>query len=301
MNQTVTGIIQTAMKSNDSIKFAPVLVTPDVANAILECNYQKNRPLSNYNITSFRDLLKSGAWTDGSPIRFARDCDEYVLVDGQHRLHAIIEENVPARFIAIVDKHSPSQAYSIADAAGRNRTLSDGVHANGIGNGWSKVLLNSYSGAIRIIGANFSALSMSAHATQKKISLANSEAKYWHETMEDVIAALLPLPKTITSTRSWMKSPVLACLLATWRHQESARQFWIDSILDDGLSVTRPEKFMHVVMATPGKRGGAPAQAFVNRVARIWNVFYNNREIKNMPVDTNPFPGLLGTPYTIAK
>ena len=302
MNQTVIDIIKNALNSGDSMKFAPVLVTPDMANAILECNYYNNRRLSKSNVESFADLLKAGAWTEGSPIRFADDGGEYVLIDGQHRLRAIIDTNISARCMAIIDKNIPSQAYTIADAAGRVRTTADAVHANGIGKEWNKYLLNSYSYAVKIIGAEFNAGKSSTHGVRSKISVSNSIARDWEPTMSSVIAALTPLPKTITSTRAWMKAPILAVLLATWKHQEErARQFWVASIMDDGLAATRPEKFMHVFMAAGISGGSVAAQSATNRTARIWNSFYRSRAIERMPTEVPPFPGILGTPYTISN
>jgi len=302
MNQTVTDIIKNAMNSGDSTKFAPVLVTPDVANAILECNYYDNRRLSKANVEAFADILKAGAWTEGSQIRFADDGGEYVLIDGQHRLRAIIDTNISARCMAIVDKNIPSQAYTIADAAGRVRTTADAVHANGIGREWSKYLLNSYSYAVKIIDAEFKIATSNKHNVRSKIVISNSVARDWEATMSSVIAALNPLPKTITSTRAWQKAPILAVLLATWKHQEErARQFWIAAIMDDGLAATRPEKFMHVSMAASLPGGSSAAQSSVNRTARIWNSFYRNRAIERMPTGDNWFPGILGTPYVISK
>ena len=298
MNQTVTDIIKNAMNSGDIMKFTPVLVTPDVATAILEHNYYNNRRLSKSNVDAFCDLLKSGAWMEGSPIRFAREGDEYVLVDGQHRLRAIIDMNISVRCVAIVDKNAPSQAYSIADAAGRIRTISDGVHANGIGKGWSSILLNSFGSAVKIIHSDFLVYKSLKNKTKTKIDVVNDAAKLWHPTMESVVETLVALPKTITSTRSWMKAPILAVVLATWKYQEDkAYQFWVDAILDNGLMANQPEKFMHELMTNGMGGGSSSVQDNINKAARIWNYYWSEKQLVKMPIGSMPFPGLLGTPY----
>lgn len=298
MNQTVIEIVKNAMNSGDTMKFTPVLVTPDVANAILECNYYNNRRLSKSNVDAFCELLKAGAWTDGSSIRFAREGDEYVLVDGQHRLHAIINTNVSARCVAIVDKNAPSQAYVIADAAGRIRTVSDGLYANGIGKGWSAALLSSFGGALKFINAGFVVYKSKQRVIKNKLDVVNNDSKTWYPVMQSVVETLLPLPKTITSTRSWSKAPILAVVLATWKYQEDkARQFWIDSIIDNGLLANQPEKFMHELMSHGLSNKTSNSQEAINKSSRIWNSYWSNRELVKMPMGSMPFPGLLGTPY----
>lgn len=78
-------------------------ITPTEAQKILEESKWKNRPLSRRTVERFAASMKAGKWKmDCSPIRLSESGD---LLDGQHRLHAIIKANtaVPALVIRGVD------------------------------------------------------------------------------------------------------------------------------------------------------------------------------------------------------
>jgi hypothetical protein len=69
-----------------------VLVTPELAQEWLERN-TNNRKLSRANVQRWKGEMIAGRWDpDASDIKFARTGE---LIDGQHRLQACIEANVP--------------------------------------------------------------------------------------------------------------------------------------------------------------------------------------------------------------
>lgn len=73
-------------------------VTPELAEKLLETN-TKNRKLSSEVVTKLADQMKNGQWNfDGSPVRIDSKGD---LVDGQHRLWAIIESGTTQEFLIV--------------------------------------------------------------------------------------------------------------------------------------------------------------------------------------------------------
>ena len=83
---------QMTLADLQNIKTVMMQVTPEMARQWLANNHG-NRNFSYENITKYAADMKSGAWKiNGEGIRFRADG---TLVDGQHRLKAILAANVP--------------------------------------------------------------------------------------------------------------------------------------------------------------------------------------------------------------
>lgn len=86
MNKAFTGVVSTVET-----------VTPQLAKAYLERN-KNNRKTSRHRIGLYSRDMRSGKWTPGSPISFFENGD---LADGQHRLLAVVEADVPVVFVVV--------------------------------------------------------------------------------------------------------------------------------------------------------------------------------------------------------
>jgi len=73
-------------------------ISPSIATEMLKKNYN-NRKLSKQNVRYLSKQMKDGQWLfDGQPIRF----DEFErLLDGQHRLSAVIESDTTQKFLIV--------------------------------------------------------------------------------------------------------------------------------------------------------------------------------------------------------
>lgn len=104
------------------------MVTPGVAKQILERPDNFNRPRSRTRVAALADIIRRGDWQmNGEPIIFAHNGR---LLDGQHRLAAIVEADiaVPAVIIENVDEG----AFATIDT-GWGRTASHAVHIQSLG------------------------------------------------------------------------------------------------------------------------------------------------------------------------
>jgi hypothetical protein len=73
-------------------------IGPAQAEKYLEKN-TRNRKLSSLVVSKYADLMRKGEWHfDGSPVRFDTDGN---VIDGQHRLWAVIESDTTQRFLVI--------------------------------------------------------------------------------------------------------------------------------------------------------------------------------------------------------
>ena len=96
-----------------------MLVTPAIAQSFLEKNTD-NRSKRGWWSNSLASMIKRGEWiTSHQGVAF--DCSGK-LIDGQHRLQAIVEANTAVTMLVVTDV--PNEAYKIIDC-GVKRTLSD--------------------------------------------------------------------------------------------------------------------------------------------------------------------------------
>ena len=101
-------------------------VTPELAQEWLEGNVD-NRRLRDTRVLNLAGILQRGEWelTD-SAIVFD---DQGVLINGQHRLTAIVVAGIPARILVL--RGVPAKAQEVMDQ-GLGRNLGDQLHRRGV-------------------------------------------------------------------------------------------------------------------------------------------------------------------------
>lgn len=110
------------MKSPDSGREAPkiVNVTPEDAMALLESN-GSNRPLNDQHVRRIARQIADGKWRfNGDTIKISSTND---ILDGQHRLWAIIEAKVPVETIVV--RGIEPDAFATIDTLRKPRSGSD--------------------------------------------------------------------------------------------------------------------------------------------------------------------------------
>jgi hypothetical protein len=100
-------------------------VSPDIAKQWLE-NNTRNRNLRRSRVEAYARDMASGRWRfNGDPIRFAVDG---TLLDGQHRLQALIDAGATIQFLVIWGL--PVEAQDTMDI-GAHRTMADALSLRG--------------------------------------------------------------------------------------------------------------------------------------------------------------------------
>lgn len=129
-----------------AIKIEVVNVTPKMAQKWLEKN-SKNRAIINNSVKSFSRQMSEGKWVfNGDPIRFD---DKGELIDGQHRLEAVIMSGKTIQFV--VQKGLSEDARLTIDI-GKNRKGSEiWSMTGGAATSVSRSTLAVCEGAARII------------------------------------------------------------------------------------------------------------------------------------------------------
>ena len=102
-----------------TITYRTTLVTPQEAENLLARN-KRNRAISALRIAQFASMMEQGAWYEnGDAIRFDKNGD---LMDGQHRLAAVVMSGVSQTFL-FVEGLRPEVVHSID--TGRHRSNAD--------------------------------------------------------------------------------------------------------------------------------------------------------------------------------
>ena len=111
----------TPLKSKQEIDGKIELVTPTIARGMLATNFRNNRNLNRVSLAKMTKDMRDGAWKENllDPIRFNKKGE---LIDGQHRLTALVQANVALRML-VVRNIDEDDVHAID--TGRNRTPGD--------------------------------------------------------------------------------------------------------------------------------------------------------------------------------
>lgn len=97
-------------------------INPSIAQLVLEHHNPKNRTLRMQRVRQYADEMRRGQWKlAGDPIRFDADG---ILLDGQHRLRAIVEAGLAMEFVVI--RGLESDTFTVMDK-GLNRGVGDAL------------------------------------------------------------------------------------------------------------------------------------------------------------------------------
>ena len=126
-------------------------ITPDMAKVMLEKNMKNNRRLNHNTVKRYARIMKAGGWNlTHQGIAFD---DKGELIDGQHRLEAIVMANVPVKMMATYNvEHVDGEAFTID--TGAKRTTQNIIQISGIEDDVYKNMSNYVAAYMRYKGTN---------------------------------------------------------------------------------------------------------------------------------------------------
>lgn len=255
-----------------------VEVTPDVAREWLE-SMAANRNLSRANMESLAEAMDDGRWhDDGSPIRFNRSGQ---LIDGQHRLSAIILTGTPRTFLVVWGV--PDKAMTTLDT-GKSRSRGDVLKIHdpqlvnvtnvaatvGMMIRWTKGYRNHY---LRTVPVN------------------NDEVVEFYEAYrDDVMDATRHGGRLSKATAAG--SP-MAFALCFWLFQmlnaEDAEFFWDRLVDGSGLEIGSPVYALRELLAREARtntRERLRSDVITALIIKAWNAYRRGEEIRLLAFKT---------------
>lgn len=272
-----------------------VAITPELAlRIILECGYERQRGVRPMHVSALAVQMRRKEWTPGTQIHFAKMTDGWLrLIDGQHRLHAVVEANTTVIFQVLVtdatNETEVARLYRRHDRLSIHRTIDDVLKAEGIP-GAHEITVASARGvfnAVLVIGSGFAFSSRSARVDPYLFRSDEARLRlcepWWPVAVQhaDAISkAPHPIKKFLTA-----QGP-LAVALVTLRDQEAkADAFWRGLANNDGLKRDDPRSAYLRYLAI----GKARAGFWSAKAASVaWNAFYDNRELDYVRLTSAP-------------
>lgn len=267
------------------------------AGEILSQNgYKRQRVLRPKTVTLYADKMENGHWVPGSPIKFVLWGDKRnpkrVLVDGQHRLHAVVKTGAKVQFavteIWCDDENEAARVYYTTD---RNavRGYGDIFAATGVQEelGLTKTDMNAAASSVRFIDSGF-----------LKNNTFQDEDDLLHKVLEYQDAIVLYFAATAGCDRRMSvplrRNSVMAVGLVTFRYSagvygnKKVEDFWEGVALDDGLKQGDPRKVANVHLMTTRMPNGAMIPGFrtvsaayqARWIANCFNAWAEGREYK---------------------
>lgn len=261
-----------------------VNISPKVAEVFLKSN-KKNRPLSERRVFSYSKQMKSNEWKDtGDPIRFAKSGK---LIDGQHRLHAIIKSGKTMKMQVM--KGLEEDAGDVIDT-GKARSAKDVLAMNGFS------ASTNLSGAAKFILLFEAGRFHTTKGTLKNYSVSNANILTFVRKHKDLVEMCTFCQQVYSNFKvpGAISAPSLTALyyILAKKNQIKVDEFFEKYGTGAELKTTSPifllrEKFIK----EGGNKRKLPPNDKVALFIIAWNAFLTNKPMEVLKFQTGqPFP-----------
>jgi hypothetical protein len=280
-----------------------LLVTPGTAQRILEdFNYARQREVKARHVSKLAAQMKAGTWLEGSQIYFGRlPSGDMHLINGQHRLNAIIEANQAQVFqvfiLAVKDESELRSAYYRLDVVQRSRGENDVLKGAQVAETLgvkTSIAAGAYRAAPFILnGMKYVA---GVHRDNVESDLADGRLNLisdWATTIqlfqEVTAGAENDLRLKLAS------GGTMAAAMVTLKYQEKrAIPFWKGVANNEMLEKGDPRRTLILCLLDRNTRRAGAGLQFC---AIAWNAWFQGRSLHSIRVYDTTKPSFLGTPY----
>lgn len=269
------------------MSFSTETITPAKAQEYLGTSVG-NRPISKVFVRSYADTMKKGGWMqNGVPIIFD---NEGHLIDGHHRLQAVIDANIPVTFD--VRRGVPSDAFTTYDN-GRHRNLGQILAMQGVQRYNMVAAIVNASEALRKAGRYYT---NNTSATQIKRTIADSYNLYCLD--RDGYNAAAEYVRTLESKcrvmRGSWEGGLYYYLITTGGYDESEVKPFFDELHTlDGNAIPAADWLRKIITreALEGKKLKEEALWFY--MVQSWNAYIDGRSSRYLKYkEDNTIPAL---------
>lgn len=260
--------------ASNTIKSRIVTVTPAKAAEWLERN-DHNRKINSHDVDTWTREMLEGRWAlDGDAIRF--DVNG-TLLNGQHRLSAVVKSDTTQQFVVLTGLPTERQANM---DTGRRRTAANALELIGTYGGYTAALAAAGRIATRVNRSGLNAERFTG------IAVSNQEIIDFIEVNPELFEAvkfILPIYRN-TATKS-----VGVAAYAYWRMQlidpDAAREFWTALASGADLPVGSPILALYRRLSLARyKREHISHQNQLSLIFRTWNAWRQGGDMKKLQV-----------------
>lgn len=296
-------------------RIEPVIVNRRKAYELLEqFPYVRQRDVSGRQVEHYADLMRNGLWQPFSDLEVAYapngDGSEHGhLINGQHRLHAVIEADLEVQFVikhvGCVDDEEMALRYGTVDT-GRARTPADFARAIDLAHetGFREYQINQLTSAMRAIGARFRGHGRYTVSVFERFDMIRAYVR-------EIRLYNIYTSGSVTAINMQMRrSFPLGLALVTIREsaetygEEKIKHFWQHIALGKGFTVDDPRKLAHdhfveAAMGAQGKLDRISPEYTARYIANCFNAWAEDRPLVSTRVDNRSAPiKILGSHFT---
>lgn len=201
-------------------------ITPEYASHLLTTAqpiWQRN--IKPHHLDYLTKEMSEGRWYDWTVIRLADTENGLVLMDGQHRLSAVISSKTSQKFVILTEFISEADAhqqYAVKIDTGSMRTVDDYLRATGVPENISHHAARVLTQAAKIIESNFS----------KGRSVSNQVA---YATSQKYLAEYMAVEKILNGSelsKNFDRSPYIACSVYLIKHQSDLAMTFLSNVIN---------------------------------------------------------------------
>lgn len=249
------------------------LIGPTLAELMLE-NNGRNRKLSGRLVAKLAKMMKEGQWVfDGAPIRL--DTEGH-LIDGQHRLWAVIESGTTQTFLVVMGL--PTETMAVMDT-GKSRNFADvlRMHDQSLADVSQIAATANIIYRWEVLNARGKAISSSGASYIPYQNLLD----FFIANREELLAAF----KVGRARAKGLRTSTSALALVAWlthKVDEQDSEFFFDRLLDGaGLPASSPILTLrNFFLNTRDKTGTRPhVEMLVAFTVKAWNAFRDGDEL----------------------
>lgn len=270
---TVAETTEVAVKTQPDLRMEVLEVDPDMARAWME-SMAPNRKVSRVNLENLMKAMEQGRWhTDGSPIKFDR---EGHLIDGQHRLLAVINTGKSQTFMVVFGVERASM--TTLDT-GKTRSRGDvlAIHDPNL------VDVNSVAAAATIMFRWDSGIRGN---NLRNAYVSNDEVvTYYDKNKDEIVEGTRQGRRLMRHIGAGSGQSFALCYyLFTNIDAEDAEFFWDRLVDGQGLEIGNPIYALRELLArearNPETRERMRADVSVALTIKAWNAYRRGEEIK---------------------
>ena len=292
--------------------YGMVMMPPGIAQRILdELNFIGQRKVKEPRVLKHLARMESGQWRGSFCISFAVLPDgSLMLVDGQHRLRAIVRFGAPqpitVQFHDVRDEQEARRIYAGFDEGDSNRTAAEMMDAVGVAGKLDlpRAFANKLYSALPILRNDLEPLTGSEIEAATYVRLFGVDARLDAITdwRDEAVKYMAVIGKTTGRVRQKLQGAgCMAVALYTFRHQPAkAHEFWHGLADNDGLRARDPRAALLRDMQERSGNTGTMRQN-VQAPVLAWNAFCGGRELKIIKCITGGAIAPWGTPMSGRK
>jgi hypothetical protein len=289
------------------------LIAPERAQEILSAMpYQHQRAIRQEHVLRLASDMREGRFAPGTPIRIAHCGNESHLIDGQHRLAAVVKSQTPIVFTVIeeatTDEEYLAWVYGKTDT-GQRRSIADLYRTLELTRetGLSSRQINKLSGSVELFTENRFIRPIAGKRLDDvtRIALLRLYAPWMLEFGKIAAASSNSVVRRATE-----RSYVIAVAMVTLRYRPKGRMqngetptvegFWWGALSNDGLRTGDPRKFVYEHLMTTrmtqrmnivtGSSGLVDAEYGARYLISAFNKYMRHEDVKLIKVIDSKAP-----------